>query len=151
MLGESLSQNLGQQVVIENVGGAGGTIGATRVARAAPDGYTVLLHQPGLAASMTLYPKLTFDAEKDFIGIGLINTSASIMAGRATLPPNNVAELLSWMKEPGRTTTMAHAGVGAFGHLCGCCSCRSSASRSIRSPTRAAARRSTTSSPATPT
>jgi tripartite-type tricarboxylate transporter receptor subunit TctC len=119
VLGESLSQSLGQQVVIENVGGAGGTIGATRVARAAPDGYTVLLHQPGLAAAMTLYPKLPFDAGKDFVGIGLINTSASLMAGRATLPANNVAELLRWMKEPGRNPTMAHAGVGAFGHLCG--------------------------------
>ena len=119
VLGESLTQSLGQQVVIENVGGAGGTIGATRVARAAPDGYTVLLHQPGLAAAMTLYPKLTFDAAKDFAGIGLINTSASIMAGRASLPANNAAELVRWMKEPGRTTTMAHAGVGAFGHLCG--------------------------------
>ena len=119
VLAENLSQTLGQQIVIENVGGAGGTIGAARVARAAADGYTLLLHQPGLAAGMTLYPRLPFDAAKDFAGIGLINTSASVMAGRAGLPANNIAELLTWMKEPGRTTTMAHAGVGALGHLCG--------------------------------
>ena len=119
VLGDNLSQNLGQQIVIENVGGAGGTIGAARVARAAPDGYTILLHQPGLAAAATLYPKLPFDPAKDFAGIGLINTSASIISGRPNLPPNTLAELLRWMKEPGRNATVAHAGVGAFGHLCG--------------------------------
>jgi tripartite-type tricarboxylate transporter receptor subunit TctC len=118
-LGDTLSQKLGQQIVIENVGGAGGTIGAARVARAAPDGHTILLHQLGLAAAKTLYPKLPFDPDKDFAGIGLINTAASIIAGRASLPPNNLKELLSWAKEPGRNVTMAHAGVGAFGHLCG--------------------------------
>ncbi len=118
-LGETLSQSLGQQIVIENVGGAGGSIGATRVARAAPDGYTILLHQPGLAAAATLYPKLPFDPTKDFVGVGLINTSASIISGRASLPPNNMKELLAWAQEPGRNPTMAHAGVGAFGHLCG--------------------------------
>ena len=83
LLGDTLSQSLGQQIVIENVGGAGGTIGAARAARAAPDGYTILLHQPGLAAAKTLYPNLSYNAEKDFAGIGLINTSASIIAGRA--------------------------------------------------------------------
>ena len=118
-LGETLSQNLGQQIVIENVGGAGGSIGAARVARATPDGYTLLLHQPGLAAAATLYPKLPFDPAKDFAGIGLVNTSASIISGRAGLPPNTIKELLAFAKEPGRNVTMAHAGVGAFGHLCG--------------------------------
>src|SRR6266852_3165512 len=63
---DSMSQSLGQQIVIENIGGAGGMIAAARAARAAPDGYTVLLHQVALAAGMTLYPKLAFDAEKDF-------------------------------------------------------------------------------------
>ncbi len=119
ILGETMSQSLGQQIVIENVGGAGGTLGAARAARAAPDGHTLLLPQPGLAAGMTLYPKLSYDAEKDFTGVGLINTSASIMAGRSTLPVNTLAELVRWMKEPGRNAKMAHAGVGAFGHLCG--------------------------------
>ena len=119
ILNESLSQTLGQQVVIENVGGAGGMIGAARVARAAPDGYTLLLHQVGLAAGMTLYPNSTFDAERDFTGIGVVNNSATIIFGRSTLPANNVAELVRWMKQPGQNAKMAHAGVGAFGHLCG--------------------------------
>ncbi len=119
VLAETMSQNLGQQIVIENVGGAGGTIGAARAARAAPDGHTILLHQPGLAAGVALHKNLTFDAEKDFAGVGLINTSASIIAGSPNVAANNIAELVSWLKEPGRNAKMAHAGVGAFGHLCG--------------------------------
>src|SRR5262245_32423233 len=74
---DSMSQALGQQLVIENIGGAGGMIAAARAARAAPDGYTVLLHQVAMAAGMSLYPNLTFDAEKDFVPIGLVNTAAS--------------------------------------------------------------------------
>ncbi len=116
---DSMSQSLGQQIVIENIGGAGGMIAAARAARAAPDGYTVLLHQVALAAGMTLYPKLAFDAEKDFVTIGLVNTAASTVAARSTLPPSNIAELVRWMKEPGQNAKIAHAGVGSFGHLAG--------------------------------
>src|SRR5437763_10748449 len=116
---DSLSQSLGQQIVIENIGGAGGMIAAARASRAAPDGYTVLLHQVAIAAGMTLYPNLTFDAEKDFVAIGLVNTAASTVAARPTLPPNTIGELVTWMNEPGRDTKIAHAGVGSFGHLAG--------------------------------
>jgi len=116
---DSMSQALGQQIVIENIGGAGGMIAAGRAARAAPDGYTVLLHQVALAAGMTLYPNLAFDAEKDFVTIGPVNTAATTIAARPTLPPNTMAELVRWMKEPGQNAKIAHAGVGSFGHLCG--------------------------------
>ena len=119
ILTDALSHDLGQQIVIETVGGAGGMIGAARVARAAPDGYTILLHQVGLAAGMTLYPNPSFDAEKDLTGIGIVNTSASTITARKTLPPGNMAELVKWMKEPGQNAKVAHAGVGSFGHLCG--------------------------------
>jgi len=119
ILVDPLSHDLGQQIVVETVGGAGGMIGSARVARAAPDGYTILLHQVGLAAGMTLYPNPSFDAEKDLTGIGIVNTSASTITGRKTLPPNTMSELVKWMKEPGRNAKVAHAGVGAFGHLCG--------------------------------
>jgi len=118
-LQDSMSQALGQQVVIENIGGAGGMIAAGRAARAAPDGYTVLLHQVALAAGMTLYPNLGFDAEKDFVTVGLINTALTTLAARANLPPNNIAELVRWMKEPGQDAKIAHPGVGSFGHLAG--------------------------------
>jgi putative tricarboxylic transport membrane protein len=116
---DSMSRSLGQQIIIENVGGAGGMIAAGRAARAAPDGYTVLLHQVALASGMTLYSNLTFDAEKDFVTIGLVNTAASTVAARPTLPPNNIVELVRWMKEPGQNIKIAHAGVGSFGHLAG--------------------------------
>src|SRR6266487_4168489 len=116
---DSMSQSLGQQIVIENIGGAGGMIAAARAARAAPDGYTVLLHQVALAAAMTLYPNLAFDAEKDFVTIGPVNTAATTIAARPTLPPSTMTELVRWMKEPGQNAKMAHAGAGSFGHLCG--------------------------------
>jgi tripartite-type tricarboxylate transporter receptor subunit TctC len=116
---DSMSQSLGQQLVIENIGGAGGMIAAARAARAAPDGYTILIHQVALAAGMTLYKNLTFEAEKDFVTIGLINTATSTWAARPNLPPNNIAELIQWMKTPGQNIKVAHAGVGSFGHLAG--------------------------------
>jgi tripartite-type tricarboxylate transporter receptor subunit TctC len=116
---DSMSKSLGQQIVIENVGGAGGMIAATKAARAAPDGYTILIHQVALAAGMTMYKNLTFDAERDFIAIGLINTAASTWAARADLPPNNFNEMVRWVKEPGRNAKIAHPGVGSFGHLAG--------------------------------
>ena len=116
---DSMSQSLGQPIVIENIGGAGGIIASARAARAAPDGYTIMIHQVALAAGMTLYPNLTFDAEKDFVTIGLINNAASTWAARPTLPPNNIAEMVKWMKAPGQNTKIAHAGVGSFGHLAG--------------------------------
>ena len=119
ILQESLSQSLGQQVVIENVGGAGGMIAAAKAARAAPDGYTILIHQVALAAGMTMYKNLTFDAEKDFLTIGLINTAASTWASRADLPPSKFDELVRWMKTPEQNVKVAHAGVGSFGHLAG--------------------------------
>ena len=116
---DSMTQSLGQQIVIENIGGAGGMIAAARAARAAPDGYTVLLHQVAIAAGMTLYPNLGFDVEKDFVTIGLVNTAATTVAARLNLPPNNIGELVKWMNQPGQDTKIAHAGVGSFGHLAG--------------------------------
>jgi tripartite-type tricarboxylate transporter receptor subunit TctC len=114
---EPMQKALGQPIVIENLSGAGGMIAAAKAARAQPDGYTILLHQVALAAGMTLYPKLTFDAGKDFVTIGLINTTATTLVGRPSLPPNNFDELLRWMKEPGQSISVGHPGVGSFGHL----------------------------------
>ena len=116
---DSMSQSLGQQIVIENVGGAGGSIGAARAARAAPDGYTVLLHNPAVAIAVTLYAKPGFDIEKDFVTIGPVNIAATTVVGSPMLPPSTMAELVRWMKEPGQNAKIAHAGVGSFAHLCG--------------------------------
>lgn len=114
---EPMQKALGQRIVIENIGGAGGMIAAAKAAHAEPDGYTILLHQDALAAGMALYPNLTFDAEKDFVPIGLVNTTINTLAARPTLPPNNFDELLRWMKQPGQTVKVGHPGVGSFGHL----------------------------------
>jgi tripartite-type tricarboxylate transporter receptor subunit TctC len=114
---DPMQKALGQPIVIENVGGAGGMIAAAKAARAAPDGYTILLHQPALAAGMTLYPDRTFDAEKDFVPIGLVNITSNTLAGRPTLPPDNFKDLLTWMKQPGQSIKVGHPGVGSFGHL----------------------------------
>ena len=116
---DAMTKALGQQIVIENVGGAGGMIAATKAVRAAPDGYTILIHQVALAAGMTMYKNLSFDAEKDFLPIGLINTAASTWAARPELPPKTLPELVRWMKTPGQNIKIAHPGVGSFGHLVG--------------------------------
>jgi len=114
---DAMQKALGQPIVIQNIGGAGGMIAADKAAHSDPDGYTILLHQDALAAGMTLYPDHTFDAEKDFVPIGLVNTMINTIAGRPTLPPNNFTELLKWMKQPGRSARIGHPGVGSFGHL----------------------------------
>jgi len=118
ILQDPLQRALGQPVVIENVAGAGGTLAAAKAAKAAPDGYTILLHQNSLAAAMTLYPHRTFDPES-FVPIGLVNTAAGTLAGRADLPPNNFNELLRWVKTPGLNIKFGHPGVGSWGHLAG--------------------------------
>jgi len=117
ILQDPLQRALGQPIVVENIGGAGGMIAAAKAARADPDGYTILLHQPALAAGMTLYPDRSFDAEKDFVPIGMVNITSNVMAGRVALPANNFKELLAWMKQPGQTIRIGHPGVGSFGHL----------------------------------
>jgi tripartite-type tricarboxylate transporter receptor subunit TctC len=114
---DAMQKALGQPIVIENLGGAGGMIGASKVAHAAPDGYTILLHQDALAAGMTLYPDHNFDAAKDLEPIGLVNTMTNTLSGRPTLPANNFKELLAWMKQPGQSVKVGHPGVGSFGHL----------------------------------
>jgi len=117
ILQDPMQKALGQPIVVENVSGAGGMIAAAKVAHADPDGYTILLHQDALAAGMTLYPERTFDAEKDFAPIGLVNTTTNTLAGRPSLQPNSFDELLRWMKEPSQTVRIGHPGVGSFGHL----------------------------------
>jgi tripartite-type tricarboxylate transporter receptor subunit TctC len=116
---DGMSQSLRQQIVIENIGGAGGMIAAGRAARAAPDGYTLLLHQVALAAGMTLHANLGLDAERDFAAVGLVNTAASTLAARVNLPPDTIGELVGFMNQPGQITKIAHAGVGSFSNLVG--------------------------------
>ena len=118
-LGEVLRKQLNQPVIIENVGGAGGTLGAAKVAKAAPDGYTVLLHHIGMATSPALYRKLPYDTLGDFEYLGMVNEVPMTLVGRSTLPANNMAELMKWIEANRGKINLANAGLGAASHLCG--------------------------------
>ncbi len=118
-LAEALRKPLGQTVIVENTAGAGGTIGAARVARARPDGYTLLVHHIGLATAPALYKKLSYDTLKDFEYLGLINEAPSVLIGRTSLAADTFGELRKWIAESGVQVNLANAGVGSASHLCG--------------------------------
>ncbi len=118
-LGVALGKELKQTVIIENVGGAGGTLGAGKVAKAAPDGYTVLLHHIGMATSPALYRALPFKVLDDFEYVGMVNDVPMTLVGRSTLPANNYAELSKWINDNKGKINLANAGLGAASHLCG--------------------------------
>ena len=119
-LAEALRKPLGgATVVVENVGGAGGTLGATKVARAAPDGYTLLLYHIGMSTSPALYRNLPYKTLDDFEYLGMINEVPMTLIGRPTLPPNNYAELAKWIEANKGKVNLANAGLGAASHLCG--------------------------------
>jgi tripartite-type tricarboxylate transporter receptor subunit TctC len=119
-LGEVLRKGLNNQtVLIENVGGAGGTLGAAKVAKAAPDGYTILLHHIGMATAPALYRNLPYKTLEDFEYMGMINDVPMTIIGRPTLPANNFAELRKWVDANKGKINLAHAGIGAASHLCG--------------------------------
>lgn len=109
----------GATIVIENVGGAGGTLGAAKVAKAAPDGYTLLLHHIGMATSPALYRNLQYKTLDDFEYLGLINEVPMTLIGKPTLPAANYAELLKWLDANKGKVNLANAGLGAASHLCG--------------------------------
>jgi tripartite-type tricarboxylate transporter receptor subunit TctC len=114
-LATQFSAKLKQNFVVENVSGGGTTIATGRVARAAPDGYTLLLHNLQISANVALYPKLGFDTEKDLTPVGFINHNPLVLTGRKSLAPNRLGELIALMKrEP---LKMAHPGAGSTGHL----------------------------------
>jgi tripartite-type tricarboxylate transporter receptor subunit TctC len=119
LVAEPMTRSLGQQVIIENVGGAGGTLGARRVATADPDGYTLLLHHIGQATSASLYRKLSYSPAKDFTGIGLITDVPMTIISRADFPATSIKELIETIKTKKQDITLANAGVGAVSHLCG--------------------------------
>lgn len=117
IVADSMSKNLGQTIVIENVAGAGGTTGSSRLTQAQPDGYTIMIGHTGThAASVALYPNLRYHPVNDFAPIGLVNTNAILITARKTLPPNTLAEFVAWLKANERTANNAHAGIGSVSH-----------------------------------
>jgi tripartite-type tricarboxylate transporter receptor subunit TctC len=119
-LAEVLRKGLNNQtVLIENVGGAGGTLGAAKVAKAAPDGYTILLHHIGMSTAPALYRNLSYKTLEDFEYMGMINDVPMTVVGRPDLPASNFAELRKWVDANKGKINLAHAGIGAASHLCG--------------------------------
>src|SRR6185436_145881 len=119
LIGVPMSKTLKQQVVVENVVGAGGTIAANRVAKASPDGYTLLLHHIGHSTAPALYRNLPYDAIKDFEPIGLVNEVPMTLVAKKDFPPKDLKELISYVKANKDKINLANAGVGAASHLCG--------------------------------
>jgi tripartite-type tricarboxylate transporter receptor subunit TctC len=118
-LGQSMAKTLKQQVVVENRVGAGGTIGAAHVAKAKPDGYTVLLAHIGMSTAPALYRKLPFNPLTDYEYIGQVADVPMTMLGAKKLPANNFQELLAHIKQNKEKLTYGNAGLGAASHLCG--------------------------------
>jgi tripartite-type tricarboxylate transporter receptor subunit TctC len=119
-LAEALRKPLNNQtIVIENVGGAGGTLATAKVARAAKDGYTLLLHHIGMSTSPALYRNLPYKTLDDFEYLGMINEVPMTLIGKPSLPANNYAELLKWLEANKGKVNLANAGLGAASHLCG--------------------------------
>jgi tripartite-type tricarboxylate transporter receptor subunit TctC len=116
-IAESLRKPLGQSVVVENVGGAGGTLGTARALRAPADGYTLLIHHIGLSTAPALYKKLGYKSE-DLEFLGLINEAPSTLIGRPGFPAANFAELRKYLAANPGKINLANAGSGSASHLC---------------------------------
>ena len=122
LLGTSMTTTLKQAIVIENVVGAGGTLGTlgtNRVAKAAPDGYTILLMHVGQATAPALYAKLPFDPVGDFAAIGLVTDVPMILVARANFPAKDLKELVAYVRTQGDKVTYGNVGLGSASHLCG--------------------------------
>ncbi|QTG17083.1 tripartite tricarboxylate transporter substrate binding protein BugD (plasmid) [Agrobacterium tumefaciens] len=119
LVAQSMSRTLGQQVLVENMGGAGGSLGAANVAKADPDGYRLLLYHIGVATFSALYPNLAYNPRTDFSSVGLITEVPMTIVGRKDLKPKNFADLMTYVKANGVSVTFGTAGTGAVSDLCG--------------------------------
>jgi tripartite-type tricarboxylate transporter receptor subunit TctC len=115
MIAQSLSKELKQSFIVEDIGGGGAIIGSEKVARAAPDGYTLLVHNLQITANVSLYENLPFDTVKAFTPVMLINRNSLVLVGRNTLEPGTLHDLLTLMKQ--QRLKVAIAGYGTTGHL----------------------------------
>jgi tripartite-type tricarboxylate transporter receptor subunit TctC len=119
LLAERLAANLGQPVVTENRGGAGGNVGAEAAARAAPDGYSLVLVAPSLAISPTLYSKLNYDPVKDFAPIALVASVPNVMITHPSVPANNLQEFIALARSKPGGMNFGSGGSGTSNHLAG--------------------------------
>ena len=119
LIGAPMSKTLKQQIIVENVLGAGGTIAANRVAKSAPDGYTLLIHHIGHSTAPALYRKLPYNALNDFEPIDLINEVPMTLVAKKDFPARDLKELIAYVKANKEKINLANAGLGAASHLCG--------------------------------
>lgn len=119
LVAKAMGDSLKQQIIVENVGGAGGTIAPARVAKAAPDGYTILIHHIGMSTAPALYRKLPYNPLNDFEHIGLINDTPMTLVARRDFPAKDLKELIAYVKANKEKVNYANAGLGAASHLCG--------------------------------
>ncbi len=117
-LAQAMRQSMSADFVIENVNGAGGTIGATRVAKARPDGHTLLLWHIGMASTPSLYRKLPYQPLEDFEYLGIVNDVPMTLVGRAQLPSKTYRELEHYLRANASRLNIAHAGLGSASHIC---------------------------------
>jgi tripartite-type tricarboxylate transporter receptor subunit TctC len=114
-----MGAELKQTVIVENVAGAGGTVGAGRAARSEPDGYTIFLHHIGQSTAPALYRKLPYNPIEDFAPIGLVTDVPMTLVARGDFPAKDLKELIAYVKKNKDKVTYANAGLGAASHLCG--------------------------------
>jgi len=119
LVSQAMSKSLGQTVIVENVAGAGGTIGVEKVAKSKPDGYTLLLMHIGISTSPSLYRNLRYDPVKELDPIGLVTNVPMTIISKKDFPPKDMKELVTYVKANKDKVTYANAGVGAASHLCG--------------------------------
>jgi tripartite-type tricarboxylate transporter receptor subunit TctC len=117
IVAEKMATSLGQSIVIENRGGAGGTIATRQVARAEPDGYTLLIATSSLAINPSLYPNVGYDPRRDFAGIGLIASSGNILLVHPSVPARSVGELIALARQHPGKLTFGSTGTGSSVHL----------------------------------
>ncbi|GAB3960088.1 hypothetical protein GCM10027614_81000 [Micromonospora vulcania] len=119
MIAEPMAAKLGAKIVVQNVEGAGGTVGAGEVARAEPDGYTVLMHHIGMSTAPALYQKLGYKPLDDFETVGLVTEVPMTVVARKDFAPATLQDLVTYVKANSKKVTLANAGIGAASHLCG--------------------------------
>jgi tripartite-type tricarboxylate transporter receptor subunit TctC len=120
LLGDHMSRTLGQTIIVENVGGAGGTIGMTRAAQATPDGYTIAVGNTGTqSAAPALYPNLKYDPARSFAQIGITNFTPQAIVAKKSTQASGLKEFIDYLKANSEKLTYGHAGVGSIAHVSG--------------------------------